>query len=166
MEPRVTLNAWSVTCLLQVTRLRGAHRDGAAAGLWQCLYLFFLRHQDGGIQFSSEFLPFVLLVRCLVAFVLFSLPAMFPGGGPPPGARQLNCVLIVIACDCDMAWGDVGSTKLVGELLSSMLIAGKPSNWQQRNKPQKKETNKPKRGEFGDGWHCSSCGFYNFGGRT
>eukprot|EP00971_Amphidinium_carterae_P216953 4306815-Amphidinium_carterae.1 len=64
-----------------------------------------------------------------------------------------------------MAWGDVGSTKLVGELLS-MLIAGKPGNWQKRNKPQKQETSKPKRGEFGDGWHCASCGFYNFGGRT
>eukprot|EP00971_Amphidinium_carterae_P121403 2404192-Amphidinium_carterae.1 len=67
----------------------------------------------------------------------------------PPGARQLDCVLIVIACYCDMAWGDVGSNKLLGELLS-MLIAGKPGNWQQRNKPQKKESSKPKRGEFGD----------------
>eukprot|EP00971_Amphidinium_carterae_P078138 1545940-Amphidinium_carterae.1 len=64
-----------------------------------------------------------------------------------------------------MAWGRDKSSNLVGELLE-MLIQGKPGNWAQRNKPQKKETNKPKRGEFGDGWHCSSCGFYNFGGRT
>eukprot|EP00971_Amphidinium_carterae_P005030 100795-Amphidinium_carterae.1 len=64
-----------------------------------------------------------------------------------------------------MAWGDVGSAKLVGELLN-LLVAGKTGQWPQRQKPQKKENDKPKRGEFGDGWHCSSCGFYNFGGRT
>eukprot|EP00971_Amphidinium_carterae_P198193 3933560-Amphidinium_carterae.1 len=64
-----------------------------------------------------------------------------------------------------MAWGPDQSTRLVGELLG-MLIKGQPAAWAQRNKPPKKETGKPKRGEFGDGWHCPSCGFYNFGGRT
>eukprot|EP00971_Amphidinium_carterae_P141446 2802749-Amphidinium_carterae.1 len=45
-------------------------------------------------------------------------------------------------------------------------MEGKPANWQQRNKSQKKPADKPKRGDFGDGWHCGLCGFYNFGGRT
>eukprot|EP00971_Amphidinium_carterae_P138098 2736809-Amphidinium_carterae.1 len=64
-----------------------------------------------------------------------------------------------------MAWGQDQSTRLVGELLG-MLIQGKPAAWENRNTPQKKEANKPKRGNFGDGWHCGSCGFYNFGERT
>eukprot|EP00971_Amphidinium_carterae_P204217 4052441-Amphidinium_carterae.1 len=49
----------------------------------------------------------------------------------------------------------------MGELLG-MLIEGKAANWQ---KPQGKEPGKPKRGKFGEGWHCGSCGFYNSGGR-
>eukprot|EP00971_Amphidinium_carterae_P267351 5303246-Amphidinium_carterae.1 len=47
-----------------------------------------------------------------------------------------------------------------------MLLEGKPATWQNRGKPQRKQSDKPKRGDFGDGWHCGSCGFYNFGGRT
>eukprot|EP00971_Amphidinium_carterae_P264617 5249174-Amphidinium_carterae.1 len=64
-----------------------------------------------------------------------------------------------------MTWGQGKSAQLMGQLLS-MMMDGQPKQWQQRNKPQKKENTKPKRGEFGDGWNCSSCGFYNFGGRT
>eukprot|EP00971_Amphidinium_carterae_P315957 6280537-Amphidinium_carterae.1 len=64
-----------------------------------------------------------------------------------------------------MAWGQEQSSRLVGELLG-MLMQGKAGTWANRQKPQKKERTNPKRGEFGDGWHCSSCGFYNFGGRT
>eukprot|EP00971_Amphidinium_carterae_P143784 2849202-Amphidinium_carterae.1 len=64
-----------------------------------------------------------------------------------------------------MAWGQGRSQQLMGELLG-MLLEGKPANWQNRQQPQRNQSNKPKRGEFGDGWHCGSCGFYNFGGRT
>eukprot|EP00971_Amphidinium_carterae_P017363 342358-Amphidinium_carterae.1 len=48
----------------------------------------------------------------------------------------------------------------MGELLG-MLLEGKPANWQNRQ-PQRNQSNKPKRGEFGDGWHCGSCGFYKY----
>eukprot|EP00971_Amphidinium_carterae_P265440 5265754-Amphidinium_carterae.1 len=64
-----------------------------------------------------------------------------------------------------MTWGHGKSTQLMGQLLS-MMLEGQPPKWPQRNQPQKKDASKPKRGEFGDGWHCASCGFYNFGGRT
>eukprot|EP00971_Amphidinium_carterae_P107590 2130732-Amphidinium_carterae.1 len=64
-----------------------------------------------------------------------------------------------------MAWGQGKSRLLMGELLG-MLLEGQPTAWQNRNKPQKKQSEKPKRGDFGDGWHCGLCGFYNFGGRT
>eukprot|EP00971_Amphidinium_carterae_P279497 5548692-Amphidinium_carterae.1 len=64
-----------------------------------------------------------------------------------------------------MAWGQGKSSSLMKELLG-MLIQGAPANWEKRQRPQRKDTSKPKRGEFGDGWHCASCGFYNFGGRT
>eukprot|EP00971_Amphidinium_carterae_P082295 1627268-Amphidinium_carterae.1 len=47
-----------------------------------------------------------------------------------------------------------------------MLLKGQSATWENRNKPQKKQSDKPKRGELGDGWHCGLCGFYNFGGRT
>eukprot|EP00971_Amphidinium_carterae_P046005 905293-Amphidinium_carterae.1 len=42
---------------------------------------------------------------------------------------------------------------LMGELLG-MLLEGKPATWQNRGKLQRKQSDKPKRGEFGDGWHC------------
>eukprot|EP00971_Amphidinium_carterae_P056511 1116722-Amphidinium_carterae.1 len=64
-----------------------------------------------------------------------------------------------------MAWGQSKSQMLMGELLG-MLLEGKTANWQKRKQPQKPANSKPKHGEFGDGWHCASCGFYNFGGRT
>eukprot|EP00971_Amphidinium_carterae_P026973 531923-Amphidinium_carterae.1 len=64
-----------------------------------------------------------------------------------------------------MAWGQGRSQQLMGKLLG-MLLEGKPANWQNRQQPQRNQSSKPKRGTFGDGWHCGSCGFYNFGGRT
>eukprot|EP00971_Amphidinium_carterae_P082796 1638177-Amphidinium_carterae.1 len=59
-----------------------------------------------------------------------------------------------------MAWGHGRSQQLMGELFG-MLLEGQPANWQ-----NEESADKPKRGKFGDGWHCGSCGFYNFGGRT
>eukprot|EP00971_Amphidinium_carterae_P028381 558791-Amphidinium_carterae.1 len=53
----------------------------------------------------------------------------------------------------------------MGELFG-MLLEGKTPQWQNRQQPQKKQADKPKRGDFGDGWNCGSCAFYNFGGRT
>eukprot|EP00971_Amphidinium_carterae_P237464 4714079-Amphidinium_carterae.1 len=64
-----------------------------------------------------------------------------------------------------MAWGQGRSTQLMGELLG-MRLDGKPANWNNRNKPQAKQVDKPKRRNFGHGWHCGLCRFYNFGGRT
>eukprot|EP00971_Amphidinium_carterae_P071694 1418012-Amphidinium_carterae.1 len=48
-----------------------------------------------------------------------------------------------------MAWGAGRSKELMGELLG-MLLEGKPATWQNRGKPQRKHSDKPKRGEFGD----------------
>eukprot|EP00971_Amphidinium_carterae_P228720 4537044-Amphidinium_carterae.1 len=54
-----------------------------------------------------------------------------------------------------MAWGPDQSSRLMGELLG-LLVKGQTGAWEKRNKPQRQERSKPKRGNFGDGWNCSS----------